>query len=275
MHRRLRHALLIHPILCVTFALGSWLCADGKAWAQRGEAYSQQLPSAPTPTSGFPGIFDANLTDQGRLGVDLPTTGINYGATTNLTVGVYAFSVLPLTLGKPSLVGRLRYRFFGNGHLSSVLDLHAGYTDLSDKGETLTLAPLLLFSNTAWRLGERHEVVLTLMALYLRLAEKDKGALGSANVSVVGLGGVGLSYQFTVARWLVLRATAFSIPIATSSVDSDGGSLEAGKLTDVNFRAALARGLASFRLGNWLLEGGGYVSTGGQFFPWLSVAKNW
>lgn len=275
MHRRLRHALLVRCTLVLASSAGAWLCSDGTAWAQRGEAYTQQLPSAPTPTSGFPGIFDANLTDQGRLGVDLPTSGVNYGATNNLTVGVYAFSALPLLAGKPSLAGRVRYRFFGNGRLSSVLDLHAGYLDLSDKGETLTVAPLLLLSNTAWRLGERHEVVLTLMALYLRLAEKDEGAFGSANVTVVGLGGVGLSYQFTVTRWLVLRATAFSVPVVTVSVDSDGGALEAGKLTDVNFRAAVARGLASFRLGNWLLEGGGYVSTGGEFSPWLSVAKNW
>lgn len=247
----------------------------GLAYAQRGQGFAQKVAPQPTPTSGFPGIFDTNMVGEGHLVADLPTTGVNLGITPNLTLGVYAFSALPVLSGQPSLLVRGRYRLYGNGKLTSILDLHTGYLGLRDADTRYGILPALFLWNTSWRLSERQELVFNAMALFLRITSQEKGNSASSQVTSAALSGVGVTYQFTVVRWLQLRATVLAIPLAVASADSAGAAVEVGELDDLNFRTAIARVLASFRLGNWLLEGGGYAGTGAPPSPWLSVSKNW
>ncbi|MDX2020329.1 MAG: hypothetical protein SF187_08805 [Deltaproteobacteria bacterium] len=245
------------------------------AHAQRGEGFAQRVSPPPSVTTGFPGIFDTNVVAKGHVVADLPTTGVNFGFTGDLTLGVYALSALPFLAGEPSLLVRARYRLFGDGTVTSILDLQTGYVAVSDKENRVGVLPAWFLWNTSKRLGARHELALNVMALYLRISDEVRGKAGSAQVASAALAGVGLTYQFTVVRWLQLRATLLSIPLTLVSADSAGASVQVGELDDLNFRTAIARALASFRLGKWLLEGGGYVGTGVPISPWISVSKDW
>lgn len=259
----------------------------GAARAQRGQAFVEQAAAPRTSTSGFPGLFDTEQVARGDLVADLPLLSIDYGVTDNLSVGTYALALLPLLGGKPSVLGKLRYRLYSDGRVVSVLDAMAGYVSLASEGEEATdemeasaggvarLGLALLGSNTSVALGARHRLTGTVSAVHVR-SNLDSDERGGDVSGAVTAAVVALSYQLTLTRRLTLRLSTIAAPLLTGAIETSSQAIDfefdgtAGLLD-----RTVQRVLLGIRLGDYLLNVGALVTGAPRTIPWLSLAKRW
>jgi hypothetical protein len=235
------------------------LVLSSRAEAQRGADYEMQETPPTTPGSGFPGLFDSHLAEQGRFVLEIPTLTADYGVTDRLTIGTSALPLLFMQLGAPpSLYLKTRYRLFSSEKIVSAATLYGGYaTNRFGTGKSNDDAFLFgMTSTSSWYVTERK--LATLFLGYFKFAsrsvEKDGIEYMQSSVSTLLLGG---SYQIWLNKWFGLTGTALASVQSKIEVDSSTLSVSARIGNgDVTSGDGLLRVLAEFRLGSWILSPG-------------------
>jgi hypothetical protein len=284
-------ASLVVASLLATASLVAVL-APSTAHAQRGAAYTLDGNPPETPSSGFPGMFDANVAAKGSFVLDLPSLSADYGLTENVTIGTNGFFLGALALGVPAVYVKARYRFLSSEKLASAFTTYTGYLTNrvgSGAGDAIFDGYLLAASNnTTWYFSDRHTLNGFFYAIKLGQNARASDGLEYQNFSLATVL-VGASYQYWVTRWFgpqaLLAVSAYNNIGIDSSTLAANATLGAGGVGGVGAGFTFLRALAEFRLGRWLLSPGliYFVGLGsdengdaqGATLPWMSGTVKW
>lgn len=262
-------------------------CYQEMSFAQRGTNVPSlpQEGTPPSPQTGFPGFFDTETLPQYRFMGELPTFGIDFGITPNLTVGVNALSLLTITSSSSIFYLKSRYRFFSNVSAASAITVYGIYGRFpATKDDPLSDKPYNAFlgfatSNTSFYfqdfLSDAAHVTFSLMAGNLNFGREDLGDLAyiNANGSLVA---AALSYQTFVNPRLGLHGTILANLYNSISVDSSTGS------TALTAKPSLTGSLLFGRMAfdiyleeAWVLSGYGLVTQDLSITPALGLIYRW
>lgn len=233
--------------------------------AQRGADYSQheELSAAPSPNTGFPGLFDTELAREGAFVADLPALGIYYGVTPDLTLGTNLWSLLPNASGNFGGAIHGRYRLHSATWFRTTVDALVVRIVPSEGNVQLGL----FGSNTEFVLGPSHRLSAHAWLGQLDVSDgEDISANGLATL-------VGASYSLVAADWVAFHVTALYLGSVQLGIDRESLSvgIDATGAVDPIDRLVY-RGKASFRGGRWLFELGAFGGPSFGPFPWLNVA---
>lgn len=255
-------------------ALAAASLYPGAALAQRGGDFVLQEPAPSSPRTGFPGAFNTQMVEKGRVVADLPFMQVDVGASENLSVGI---SLLPLTLvaagDLPGGFGRLRYRIYDDGRISSVASLQGGYlrTPETDDEAWAHLWGLYASHTLGLRLSPRQHLAGTVLAATLRVASGD----GFESHYLDGLA-LAADYEAFLTGWLGLNITVGGAAAIEAGSETVGSIASARFKLDLQDRLVV-RALALLQpKDRWLFAVGGLSSlTLSYGLPWVSVARKW
>lgn len=288
--------------MCTPLAVASVLASFGPlastAYAQRGGGFTLSENPPTTRSSGFPGMFDANVADKGSFVLDLPSLSADYGLTENVTIGTNGLFLGLLAFGLPSVYFKTRYRFLSSSSFASSFTLYGGYSTnrvgSAAGGTQFDVYLVGASSNTTYYFSDRSYLNAFFYYLKVGLNATAEDDLEYQNTSVTTLL-AGASYQYWFTKWFgpqaLVALSAYNSIVLDSSTLSASASL--GNGVGVSGFAFL-RVLAEFRVGNWLLSpglisflgmGGGSRSEGdeessgesgsGALSPWMSATVKW
>ena len=244
-------------VLKATLIVGFFVSYFSLAVAQRGEGYVQQEKTVSTILDGFPGMFDTHMAIPGEFVADFPSFSLDYGINDNLSLGLNTAAIYPLSKGVPALFTKLRYRFFSNKLISSVITSYQGVllTKNSNSNSTTTLGYHIISNNTSIHF--------------------ENGILNFFGMSLLGIGNTGqlgqIGYSNSTAQAIVYGATGqvfFNdwiagqvLVAATTKVSAEMESVSASGGIDANtHNYYFVRTLADFKLGKIFLLSPGFLN---------------
>ena len=240
--------------------------------AQRAECYGRQdAPRFRTPTSDFPGLFDANLAAKGTVVGYLPWHSALWGVTDQLTVGTNLLYALPLVAGDPGGLLLARYRVYSSPSVQTVLDGMLGGFRIDDRrsDEHVSHSLATVGVHSAIALSAAHELTASAVAGNFTFAlDRPQGL---EDIAINGLG-LGLTYAWIPAHWFSVRGFALLTPIVAGVVETRSFRTEENIAASASMLKRLVyRAHVSFRAGrHWLFELG-VVGAGRYPLPWLNV----
>lgn len=265
-------------------ALG--LCVASQSFAQRGAKYEGTAHPWEAPSQGFPGYFDTNVVDPGKIVLEfppliygivpMPSMALDYGMSETLTIGTNSLvTTLPWLFGAQGVSLKARSLMIGSSEHQSAATVYAGY--LSAQGKTpVSLIYQNATWNHAWRPAEAHTI--TGHANYLRMsAELGKASqLNRSEISITTLL-LGGGYGYTISPKMDIRGTVAatvysSFDVSTPAADITQSST-AQQLTQPNRIAQLQYEYHTST--DWLIGVGFihlYVSGVSATAPWLTFA---
>jgi hypothetical protein len=269
-----RYVRRIAPPLAAAVALClSIVALPSLASAQRADCYGRQDdPRLRTPSSDFPGLFDANMAADGTVVGYLPWLSLFWGVNDRLTLGTNLLYALPLVTGSPGALLSARYRFYSTPDVQTVIDVLAGGFRVHDEqsNELIRHTLLLTSVHTAFSFGDAHELTVSLLAGNLDVAIDT--TKNSDDVALTGVG-VAVAYVFAPLHWFALNALVVATPIVTGVAETRSLRVEANLAASSGFfDRLLYRAHASFRVGrHWLFEAGA-LGAGVHILPWVNIA---
>ena len=261
-----RHVIAIAAMLTMSGLLPS------TALAQRGGAFVAQEPSE-GPRSQFPGAFNTHMADRGTVVVDAPFFQIDYGVTDNLTVGINPLLLLPVAAGElPGGIGKLRYRLYDDGTLSSAVTLLGGVGHLPGEGADASERLALVYGSATlgYRLSPRQRIGGTVFGG--RLALRSEGGFTRNHLQAVALAA---DYEAFFTARLGINLTlvgATSLAVGEESFSSIATASFHPSLGDRLVLRALALAQPSDR---WFIGAGALAPMSLRIaLPWLTIARS-
>ncbi len=125
----------------------SILIGGEQLWAQRGTRFVEQKEVNTSAADQITGLFDSNMPPPERLSGDL-ALNFEYGINHRFAVGIQGWSVFVASLFDAidpqgglafPIIGKLRYRFYSNNKIRSVLNTYLGYNKNGEASSTFFL----------------------------------------------------------------------------------------------------------------------------------------
>jgi hypothetical protein len=232
------------------------------AWAQRGSNYEPKSLPPQTPLTGFPGLFDTNVADEGSLVVGMPSFAVDYGLTDHLSVGANGWSLLPLVSGVPSIIVKTRYRFLSESSVQSTVSLHGGYIGFRpSSGPRIDAFLSILTNNTSFFIGDQTLLNLSLLRFSVSGTSGQRTDLDYSAIGFTGyfaaIGGQHFFGKSFGAGVLLMQPLYVDIAVDSAVASGNVNSfVSAGSSSYPGIRL-----MGEFRLGKrWLLSPGAFIS---------------
>ncbi len=244
-------------VLKATLIVGFSVSYFSLAVAQRGEGYAQQEKSVSTILDGFPGMFDTHMAIPGEFVADFPSFSLDYGVNDNLSLGLNTAAAYPLSKGVPALFTKLRYRFFSNKLISSVITSYQGVllTKTSNSNSNTTLGYHIISNNTSihFENGILNFFVMSLLGF------GNTGQIGQIGYSKLTVQAIayGVTGQVFFNDWIAGQVLVAATTKVSAEVESVSAIDERATNTKNYY---FVRTLADLRLGKIFLLSPGILS---------------
>lgn len=278
---RFRLAITLTMALCSTQTL-----------AQRGEIADSSPAVFKSPTQGYPGFFDTNMSEPQTMVIEwppvilpfipVPSIAMDYGVNERLTLGTNALlTSIPWLLGIKSGAIKARSLLFGNEFMQSTATAYLGYFGASSG---FSMYWQIFTSNNAWKVSPSHIVSANAAFVNFGLEAGDLKKTDYTSVQLSTLA-ASLGHQYLLGENSSI-STYVMLP-AWSSINID----TVAAAFDINSNAssgdtmwAMARMSFDLRSEPWVYSIGGMYNYGSVkdllprtagLLPWFSATRKY